>query len=76
MLAAMKTFEFWRERETGEVWAVELLDGVVVAHCGPLHHSEVDAQFLETFDYRVSGSDEIEAERDRFDLVEPALLGH
>jgi hypothetical protein len=69
----MKTFEFWRESKTGEIWAVELVDGVVVACCGPLEHREVDERFLDAFDYWAAGADRIEAERDDFDLVEAAL---
>lgn len=46
----MKTYEFWRERRTGEVWAIELLEGAVVGCCGPLDHSELDEKFLEAFD--------------------------
>ena len=64
----MKTFEFWRERETGEVMAIELLDGVVVGECGPLDHSELEAQFLSTFDYSPARAAWIEAHRDAFDL--------
>ena len=47
----MKTYEFWRERRTGEVWAIELLEGAVVGCCAPLDHSELDEKFLEAFDY-------------------------
>ncbi|HZO97971.1 MAG TPA: hypothetical protein VFB42_11410 [Gaiellaceae bacterium] len=75
MLAApQKTHEFWRERRTGEIWAVELVDGVVVGCCGPLHHKEVVASYLPTFEYAPAGADRIEAGRDGFDLVDPALV--
>lgn len=47
----MKSYEFWRERATGEVWAIELVEGVVGGCCGPLDQSEIEEQFLKTFDY-------------------------
>jgi len=68
----MKTYEFWRERETGDVWAVELLEGVVVGLCGPLHHSEVDEGFLETFGYSTERAAWVEQHRDAFDLYDAA----
>lgn len=64
----MKTYEFWRERESGEVWAVELVDGIVVACCGPLEHSEIDEQFLPGLDYSSERAEWVEAHRDAFDL--------
>ena len=64
----MKTYEFWRERGTGEIWAVELLDGVVVGCCGPLTRSEVEERFLRTFDYSPARAAWVEAHRDAFDL--------
>jgi hypothetical protein len=67
----MRTYEFWRERRTGEVWAIELLEGVVVGSCGPLDHSELDETFLEAFDYSPGRSASIEAHRDAFDLYDP-----
>ena len=68
--SGMKTYEFWRERGTGYVWAVELLEGVVVGACGPLEHSERDEEFLETFDYATGRAAWIEAHRDAFDLYD------
>jgi len=66
----MKTYEFWRERGTGEVWAVELREGVVVGCCGPLDHSEVDEAFFETFDYSSDRAAWVEAHREAFDLYD------
>ena len=66
----MKTYEFWRERETGQVWAVKLLEGVVVGCCGPLDHSEIESRFLATFDYSPERAALTEAQRDSFDLHE------
>lgn len=64
----MKTFEFWRERSTGEVWAVELLEGVVVACCGPLGHDDLEERFLPGLDYAPDRAGWVEAHRDAFDL--------
>lgn len=66
----MKTHEFWRERATGEIWAVELVDGAVVGRCGPLDHSELDEGFLATFDYARDQAAWTEEHRDAFDLYE------
>jgi len=66
----MITYEFWRHPETGEVWAVKLRNGIVVAACGPLHHDEIDHEFLEDLDYSEEGAASIEATRDRYGLVE------
>jgi hypothetical protein len=70
----MRTFEFWRESETGAVWAVELREGAVVGCCGPLDHSEIDEQFLPTLDYSVDRAAWVDAHRDAFDLYEPAAI--
>lgn len=66
----MKMYEFWRERRTGEVWAMKLFEGVVVGCCGPLDHSELDEKFLEAFDYSPDRSAWIEEHRDAFDLYD------
>lgn len=68
--SGMKTYEFWRERGTGQVWAIELLEGVVVGACGPLDHSELCEEFLKAFDYAAERSAWIEAHRDAFDLYD------
>jgi len=47
----LKTYEYWRERATGHVWAIELVDGVVVGCCGPLDRDELEERFLPTLDY-------------------------
>jgi hypothetical protein len=66
----MKTYEFWRECATGEVWAIELLEGVVVGSCGPLDHSEIEESFLVALDYSPKRAAWIEAHRDAFDLYD------
>lgn len=68
----MTSHEFWRDTRTGEVWAVRLLDGVVVGCCGPLHHDDVDPDFLEDLDYAAEGAASIEAQREEFALLAPA----
>ena len=70
----MKTYEFWRERASGEVWAVELLMGVVVGTCGPLDHSEIEEEFLDALDYTAERSTWIETRRDAFDPYDPTLV--
>jgi hypothetical protein len=67
----MKGHEFWRERASGEVWAIELVDGVVAGCCGPLEHNELEEGFLETFDYTAERSSWVEAHRADFDLYDP-----
>jgi hypothetical protein len=63
------THELWRQRDTGQVWAVELRDGIVVACDGPLHHDDADPAFLEGYNYTLVGADRIERDRDQFTLV-------
>ena len=64
----MKAYEFWREHATGYVRAVELREGVVVSCCGPLEKSEIEEQFLPTFDYSPARAAWTESHRDAFDL--------
>lgn len=67
----MRAAEFWRERETGEIWAVELEDGVVSRCHGPLHWSEVNPTFLrEGYDYEEDEAAEIEARREEFEALD------
>ncbi len=67
----MKEYEFWRERETGEIWAIELGDGAVVGCCGPFDHSELEERFLAAFDYDCGRASWIEEHRGAFDLYDP-----
>ena len=62
--------EFWRDRTTGEAWAVELTDGAVVGACGPLTRSELDERFFRTFDYSPAHAGWIDAHRDAYVLLE------
>jgi hypothetical protein len=64
----MKEREFWRDRATGRVYAIELEDGVVTGSCGPLAASEIEERFLTSFDYSASDASRLEANRERFDL--------
>jgi CBS domain-containing protein len=67
----MKEREFWRERDGGHVYAVELEDGVVSGTCGPLDPGDVDERFLATFDYSTDDVARVEGHRDEFDLHRP-----
>lgn len=66
MMRFMISHEFWRHRETGEVWAVKLHDGVVVACSGPLHHDDIDPDFLGGLDYGKEHAAAIEASREAY----------
>jgi hypothetical protein len=68
----MITYEFWRHSRSGQVFAVQLLDGIVVACSGPLHHDDIDLAFLADLDYSEEGATVIEASRDEYVLVEAA----
>jgi hypothetical protein len=39
--AAGTTYECWRHRPTGRLWAVKLVDSTVIAACGPLAKHDV-----------------------------------
>lgn len=64
----MKQREFWRERSSGRLYAIELEDGLVSRSCGPLTVSETDDRFLPTFDYTPERASWLEKHRDAFDL--------
>jgi hypothetical protein len=67
----MRATEFWRERETGEIWAVELEDGLVTGCHGPLHWSEVNPTFLrEGYDYAADEARELEERRAEFEPLD------
>jgi [lysine-biosynthesis-protein LysW]--L-2-aminoadipate ligase len=68
--APMRTYEFWREREHGSLWAVALREGVVVGCCGPLTRSEIEERFLPTFDYSAERGAVVETSRDRYELFD------
>lgn len=64
----MKEREFWQNRTSGRLYAVELDDGVVTGTCGPLAASEIDERFLTAFDYSVRDADWLDQHRDQFDF--------
>lgn len=68
----MTTYEFWRHRTSGEVVAVKLLDGVVVAWTGSLHRDDVDASFLPGLDYAEAGAADVEAAREEYEPLATA----
>ena len=65
--------EFWIERSTQAVWAIELHDGVVTACYGPLLSEDVEDDLLETFDYSPGGAAWIETNRERFGTIKPVV---
>jgi hypothetical protein len=65
--------EFWIERSTQAVWAIELRDDVVAACYGPLLPEDVEEDLLEAFNYSSGGAAWIEMNRDRFGTVKPAV---
>jgi hypothetical protein len=73
-VVAVKAYELWRERETGEIWAVRLVDGTVVGCCGPLASHDRDNRSLSSLDYAPDGADWIEGRRDDVDLAEPTVV--
>jgi hypothetical protein len=64
----MREWEFWRERATGHIFAVAFDEGRVSGCCGPLDMSEVDDDFLPTFDYAGERAGWFEEHREGFDL--------
>jgi len=69
----MKTYGFWRDRTRGTIWAVALVEGVVVGSCGPLTRSEADEQFLPTLDYSAEQRAVVEGSRERFEVFDPVV---
>jgi CBS domain-containing protein len=67
----VKEHEFWRERNGGDVYAVQLVDGVVTGTCGPLEPNDIDERFLATFDYTDDRASWLEERREGFDLHDP-----
>lgn len=65
--------EFWMERSTQAVWAIELHDGLVTACYGPLLPEDVDEDLLGTFDYSPGGAAWIEMHRERFGTIKPVV---
>ena len=69
----MTTFEVWRERATGRLWAVRLEAGDVTGAV-PVEPSDINAEWLSTCDYSVAAGDDIQRRRDEFSLVGPGEL--
>ena len=66
----MKEHEFWRAKDDGQIYAIELVDGVVAGACGPLDAENIDERFLATFDYAPDRDAWIERHRDLFHLYD------
>ena len=71
----MKEHEFWRAKDDGQIYAIELVDGVVAGACGPLDAENIDERFLATFDYAPDRDAWIERHRDLFHLYD-TVPGH
>jgi hypothetical protein len=65
----MLIHEFWRDRGTGEYWAVELVGGEVTGCAGPLRRSEVSTAYLPDYAYSREQAPRLGQERTRFALV-------
>jgi hypothetical protein len=71
----MTTYEFWREIESGEVWAVELEDDVVARCRGPLHWSEINPSFLRVgYEYSVDEASALESRRHAFERLDESTV--
>ncbi|HVP74593.1 MAG TPA: hypothetical protein VMS63_01125 [Gaiellaceae bacterium] len=64
----MRMQELWRDHVTGQVWAIELRDGLVTGCFGPLEHADVNPEMLHRYDYSGDHAEWVEQHRDRFDL--------
>jgi hypothetical protein len=67
----MREYEFWRECATGDVHAVAFDAGAVVGLCGPLDASELEDEFLPTFDYSSERAAWADQHRQAFELYRP-----
>lgn len=73
----MANYEFWRDKKSGEVWAIRLdADRQVTGVCGVLFEHEIVTENLPDFHYsddEEAGLDYWNQEEDRqsFDLYEP-----
>lgn len=56
--------QLWVHQKSGEVWAVEVEAGRVVAACGPLHYSETSEVYLDAYEYEYEDADWIGAHED------------
>ena len=61
----MNSYEYWAHKSSGDTWAVEIRNGMVVGACGPLHHSERPAD-MRDFDFDRETGDWVEENRDDF----------
>jgi hypothetical protein len=67
----MKEHEFWRHRETGDVYAVVFVDGVVTGLAGPLPVDDRRQEYLPGLDYAGDRAEWAEQHRDAFDVYIP-----
>jgi hypothetical protein len=67
----MREHELWRHRESGDVYAVRFVDGVIAGVAGPLPFDDRREEFLPTLDYGEEGAEWVEREREGFDVYVP-----
>ena len=61
--------QFWRHMTTRDVYAVELVDKVVIASCGPLNHEELTID-LDYFNYTIEDAEWLQANEALFVIHE------
>ncbi|MEZ5102386.1 MAG: hypothetical protein R3C15_21805 [Thermoleophilia bacterium] len=67
-------YEFWRDRKSGEVWAIELEDGRVRGVAGPIDPKLASYATLGAADYRPDEAQRIDHARESFAL-HPIVTG-
>ena len=71
----MALHEFWRDRESGELWAVELEGEGVLGAYGPLHWSEISPLYARLYPYSATTGREVAERRDALEpIVRSAVL--
>lgn len=60
-------YQYWRHIESGEVWAVEIVDGTVTGACGPLYYEDRPDD-IRDFEYDREDGDWVETNQDQFVL--------
>jgi nicotinamidase-related amidase len=68
----MITYEFWRERRSGEILAIELTDGRVTGCSPPLDAEELEANLVRALvDHEAARAESVERTREAFELYDP-----
>jgi hypothetical protein len=66
----MPTYEFWREIDSSEVWAVQLEDDAVTGAHGPLHWSEIIVTYLPHYEYTDEEAAEVRGRTEEFERLD------